>query len=429
MKMLASLVAAFKLPDLRKRILFLFIAFAVFAVGRHIPLPGIDREALSRLFANNLFGFLDIFSGGALRQFTILALGIMPYINATIIFQLLTLAWPELQEMAREGETGRRKIAQYTRYLTMALAMLQGFGLTMWLRQNGILSVSWATQCKIVLTLTAGTAFLMWLGEEMTDKGVGNGVSLLIFAGIMARIPQDVWQTVLLVTSGSVSIFNAGLLAAIVFATIMGIVFIQQGERRIPVQYAKRVVGTRMMGGASTYLPVKVNSAGVMPIIFAISVALFPMTVANFIPASSEGIWGDIVALIDRYLTPGKSTFALVLYFALVVGFTYFYTAATFDPLDVADNMRKWGGFVPGIRPGRPTAEYLDRVLVRVTFAGAIFLGVIAVMQYVVPDITRVASFSLVGGTSLLIVVGVALETMQQIEAHLLMRHYEGFIK
>ncbi|HIE51750.1 MAG TPA: preprotein translocase subunit SecY [Armatimonadetes bacterium] len=427
--MLASLVAAFKLPDLRKRILFLFIAFAVFAVGRHIPLPGIDREALSRLFANNLFGFLDIFSGGALRQFTILALGIMPYINATIIFQLLTLAWPELQEMAREGETGRRKIAQYTRYLTMALAMLQGFGLTMWLRQNGILSVSWATQCKIVLTLTAGTAFLMWLGEEMTDKGVGNGVSLLIFAGIMARIPQDVWQTVLLVTSGSVSTFNAGLLAAIVFATIMGIVFIQQGERRIPVQYAKRVVGTRMMGGASTYLPVKVNSAGVMPIIFAISVALFPMTVANFIPASSEGIWGDIVALIDRYLTPGKSTFALVLYFALVVGFTYFYTAATFDPLDVADNMRKWGGFVPGIRPGRPTAEYLDRVLVRVTFAGAIFLGVIAVMQYVVPDITRVASFSLVGGTSLLIVVGVALETMQQIEAHLLMRHYEGFIK
>lgn len=429
MKMLRSLVQAFKLPDLRKRMIFLFIGFTVFTLARHIPLPGIDREAMEKLFGQGMLNLLDIFSGGALRRFSIVAMGIMPYINASIIMQLLTIAWPQLQQLAKEGETGRRKISQWTRYLTVGLAVFQALGLTSYLKGLGILEASWPLQIKIILTLTAGTSFLMWLGEQMTDKGIGNGVSLIIFAGIMASMPQEVWQTVLLVTKEAVPLTGVGLLLLIFVGTIVGIIYVQQGERKIPVQYAKRVVGNRMMGGSSTYLPMKVNQAGVIPIIFAISVALFPATIVRFIPAAPDTWWGNIADWVNTNLQPGYSPLSLVFYFLLVVVFTYFYTAVTFDPADVADNMKKWGGFVPGIRPGRPTQEYLDRVLVRITCAGSIFLGLVAVLQYLVPDLTGITTFGLVGGTSLLIVVGVALETMQQIEAHLLMRHYEGFIR
>jgi preprotein translocase subunit SecY len=429
MKMLKSLIQAFKLPDLRKRMIFLLIGLTVFTLARHIPLPGIDRQKMEELFSQGMLSLLDIFSGGALRRFSIVAMGIMPYINASIIMQLLTIAWPQLREMAREGETGRKKISQVTRYLTIGLAIFQAFGMTSWLKGMDILEAGWLLHLKIILSLTAGTAFLMWLGEQLTDKGIGNGVSLIIFAGIMASMPQDIWQTALLVAKDAVSLTSVGLLVAIFVGTIIGIIYVQQGERKIPVQYAKRVVGNRMMGGSSTYLPMKVNQAGVIPIIFAISVALFPMTIASFVPATPDTWWGNLVDWINTNLQPGRSNFALVVYFLLVVVFTYFYTAVTFDPSEVADNMKKWGGFVPGIRPGKPTQDYLDRVLVRITFAGSMFLGAVAVLQYLVPTITGVQTFGLVGGTSLLIVVGVALETMQQIEAHLLMRHYEGFIK
>lgn len=429
MKMLRSLIQSFKLPDLRKRMIFLLIGFTVFTMARHIPLPGIDREAMEKLFGQGMLNLLDIFSGGALKRFSIVAMGIMPYINASIIMQLLTIAWPQLQQLAKEGETGRKKISQWTRYLTVGLAIFQAFGLTSYLKGLGILAVGWPLQIKIILTLTAGTAFLMWLGEQITDKGIGNGVSLIIFAGIMASIPQEMWQTALLVAKDAVPLTGVGLLVLIFVGTIIGIIYVQQGERKIPVQYAKRVVGNRMMGASSTYLPMKVNQAGVIPIIFAISVALFPATIVRFIPASPDTWWGNVADWINTTLQPGYSNVALVFYFLLVVVFTYFYTAVTFDPADVADNMKKWGGFVPGIRPGRPTQEYLDRVLVRITCAGSIFLGLVAVLQYLVPSLTGITTFGLVGGTSLLIVVGVALETMQQIEAHLLMRHYEGFIK
>jgi len=432
MKMLQSLAAAFRLPDLRKRMIFLAIAIAVFTLGRHIPLPGIDRKAMAELFSRgDILNLLDVFSGGALKQFSILALGIMPYINASIIFQLLTIAWPHIQELAKEGEHGRKIISKWTRYLTIGLAIFQALGLTMWLKNTDppVLTANWFLWVKIMLSLAAGTAFLMWLGEQITEKGIGNGVSLIIFAGIMARFPQDVFQTITWMAAGAGQVHQVLFLVVILVGTIIGIIYIQQGERKIPVQHAKRVVGNRMMGGSSSFLPMKVNQAGVIPIIFAISVAMFPATIASFIPADPNSWLGDKLVWVKTNLMPGSSNWALALYFLLVIGFTYFYTAVTFDPVEVADNMKKWGSFVPGIRPGRATADYLDRVLVRITFAGAIFLGVIALLQYLVPDITGVQTFSLVGGTSLLIVVGVALETMQQLEAHLLMRHYEGFIR
>ena len=427
---LGSLLAAFKLPDLRRRILYVFGMFAVYTVGLHIPIPGISREAMDRLFeqGGNLLGLFDVFSGGALRRFSIFAMGIIPYINATIIFQLLGIASPRIQELAREGESGRRKISQWTRYLTIGLAMLQAWGLTLMLRRSAVLEVqSIFALIPITFSLTGGTAFLMWLGEKITDKGIGNGVSLIIFAGIMARVPYDVGLTWDGLRNQVIGPHNIAFLILIFVATVLAIVYMQQGQRKIPIQHAKRVVGNRMYSGASTYLPLRVNSAGVIPIIFAISVAMFPATVAQFIPVPEA--WEETRRSILDSVNPGQSVWGSGFYFLLVIFFTYFYTAVTFNVEEVADNLKKSGGYVPGIRPGKPTRDYLDRVLVRLTLAGALFLAVIALMQFYVQDITGVRTYTLVGGTSLLIVVGVALETMQQIEAHLVMRHYEGFIR
>jgi len=429
---ISSLLAAFKLPDLRKRILFVFGMFALFVLGLHIPVPNIDREAMDRLMktAGGLFGLLDVFSGGAFRRFSIFAMSITPYINASIIFQLLGIASDRIKQMMREGEAGQKKISQYTRYLTIALAFLQAWGLTYYLMGQGIVKVSSLFQLiPMTITLTAGTACLMWIAEQITDKGIGNGVSLVIFAGIAARIPVDVNLTYQGWRGGAHQWYNVLFLIAIFVGTVMAIIYMQQGQRKIPVQHAKRVVGTRVYGGASTFLPLRVNTAGVIPIIFAISIALFPQQIAMFISGLlPEGLRPTLENVVS-FFNPGDSPFGSGLYFLLVILFTYFYTAVVFNVPEVADNMKKNGSYIPGYRPGRPTADYLDRVLTRITMPGAIFLGIIALLQYYVPNITQVRSFSLVGGTSLLIVVGVALETMQQIEAHLVMRHYEGFIK
>ena len=431
--MLASLAAAFKLPDLRRRILFVLGMFAVFVVGLHIPVSAIDAKAMENLASKGVLNLFDVFSGGAFRRFSIFAMSITPYINASIIFQLLGIAVPRIAEIAKEGETGRRKLSQWTRYLTVALAMVQAGGLCMVLAGAGVVEARGFQLVPVILTLTAGTAFLMWMGEQITDKGIGNGVSLVIFAGIMVRIPVEVGAT----WTGAINHLpgfgpvNIGLLLAIWVGTIAAIIYMQQGQRRIPIQHAKRVVGNRVYGGTSTHLPIRVNTAGVIPIIFAISVALFPATLAQFasqMPALSA-VWKERMTYLAGFMNPGQSAVASAGYFLLVVFFTYFYTAVTFNVPDVADNLKKGGAFIPGIRPGRPTATYLDRVLTRITLAGAIFLGIIALMSYYVPSITGVTSFSIVGGTSLLILVGVALETMQQIEAHLVMRQYEGFIR
>ena len=438
---LSNLASAFELPDVKRRILFVFAMFAVYALGAHIPLPGIDQGKMFNIFGgSNLLNILDAFAGGSLRRFSIFALGIMPYINASIIFQLLTMAIPSLEEMQKEGEYGRRKIAQWTRYLTVALAMLQGAGLVTMLRGQGAFIGSSAYVPFVVLTLTAGTCFLMFLGEQITEKGIGQGVSLIIFVGIMTHMPTDVAQTISQWRTGQVTFFNIAFLTLIFIGTVALIVYVNQAQRKIPVQYAKRVKGTRWYGGGSSFLPLKVNQAGVIPIIFAVSVALFPATIAQFVLSprvvetlghvfGSPDAVQSVVYDITRITSPGETPLASVFYFLLVIVFTYFYTAATFNPEQIADNMRKNGGFIPGIRPGRPTKRYLDTVMYRITLAGAIFLGVIAILQYYVGPLTGVQTFTLVGGTSLLIVVGVALDTMQQVEAHLLMRHYEGFIK
>ncbi len=431
MKMINQLKEAFQLEDLRKRFLFMLYGFAIFMVGRVVPLADVNPDALAALFGgDSLFGVLNMFSGGALERMSIFALGVMPYINASIMFQLLTVAVPSLKKLQQEGQTGRDQIAGYTRWLTVALAMFQGFGLTQILKSGGAIALGPWAQVQVVFTVTAGAMFILWLGEQMTEKGIGNGVSLMIFIGIMAELPSQIWQTIRLVYDGAVGVDKAVLLAIIIIATVAGCIAIQQGERQIRVQYARRVVGTRMMGGASTYLPMKVNQAGVMPIIFAISVALFPQTIATFLPIQADW-WTGVQNFIKDWLTPGLGPHALVsltLYFILVVAFTYFYTAVTYDPTEVADNLKKYGGQIKGIRAGGETARYIDKVLTRITFAGALFLGVIALMPYLVPALTQISTFGLVGGTSLLIVVGVALDTMQQVEAHLLMRHYKGFI-
>jgi len=440
---LRNLTRAFELPDVKKRILFLFAMFAVYVAGAHVPLPGIDKAKLEDFFsAGGLLDFLDAFAGGSLRRFSIFALGIMPYINASIIFQLLTMAIPSLEQMQREeGEYGRRKIAQWTRYLTVGLAMLQGFGLVSMLRSSGAFVAPAFYMPMVVLTLTAGTSFLMWLGEQITEKGIGQGVSLIIFVGIMTRMPTDIAQTISQWRIGQVGLFNVLLLGALFVGMVAFIVYIHQAQRKIPVQYAKRVKGMKVYGGSTSFLPLKVNQAGVIPIIFAVSVALFPATIANFVftpgvvqsiarlPGLSEdGVYAAIFN-IRQWTEPGDNWIATGFYFLLVILFTYFYTAATFNPEQIADNMRKSGGFIPGIRPGKPTKDYLDQIMYRITLVGALFLGVVAVSQYYVGPVTRVDTFTLVGGTSLLIVVGVALDTMLQVEAHLLMRHYEGFIK
>ncbi|PIX38251.1 MAG: preprotein translocase subunit SecY [Armatimonadetes bacterium CG_4_10_14_3_um_filter_59_10] len=437
--MLSNLSAAMRYPDLRGRVLFVVGMLCVYVFGLWIPVPGIDRDKLAQLFqqGGELFGMLDIFSGGALKRFSIFALGIMPYINASIIFQLLTIAIPQIKELQREGEYGRRRISQYTRYLTVALAFVQALGVTITMQRSDILMTSgFINIIQVVLTLTAGTSFLMWLGEQITDKGIGNGVSLIIFFGIMAAVPASVSEIFSLWSARVITFFNIFLLAFLFVGTIVFIVYITQGERRIPVRYGDRVAGRKVIRGARTHLPMRVNQAGVIPIIFAVSVILFPATIANFIPVGTEwhifGLTFDLSYWASRvrdFFTPSTSWIAAVLYALLVLGFTYFYTAVVFDPKEVADNLKKYGGQIQGFSPGLPTAQYLDRVLTRITFAGGLFLALVALMQYWVPTWTKITSFGLAGGTTLLIVVGVAIELMQQLEQQLKLRQYEGFVK
>ncbi|HEY3284756.1 MAG TPA: preprotein translocase subunit SecY [Armatimonadota bacterium] len=436
--MLQSLVAALQLPDLRKRILFVLGMFAIFELGLHIPVPGINPQAMERLFdpakGGMALGFLDIFSGGALRKYTIFAMGITPYINASIIMQLLTVAIPQLEQLAKEGgESGRKQISQYTRYLTAGLAFLQAIGMNIMLTRGGILQASIGEFFLIVLTLTAGTAFLMWIGDQVTEKGIGNGVSLIIFASIMARLPAGLSEIWAYYREGAIAWTQVALLALLWLATVVGVVAITQATRRIPIQHAKRLVGNKQYGGTSSYLPFKVNSAGVIPIIFAMSLLMIPMTLASFV--SRDSFFGGFMQGAAQIFSPGspgiKGVVGSLLEAGLIIFFTYFYTAVMVNVPDIADNLKKWGSFIPGIRPGKPTLEYLDRVMTRITLAGAIFLALIALLQYWIPAITGIHStnFGLYGGTSLLIVVGVALETMQTMEAHLMMRTYEGFIK
>jgi len=427
---LGPLIAAYKLPDLRRRILYVFGMFAIFVIGLHIPVAGVNKEAMAKLAEGGLMGLLDAFTGGAFRKFSILAMGIMPYINASIIFQLLGIAVPRIQELAKSGESGRKQISQYTRWLTIVLGLLQATMTCVMLRQTSppILEVSGLALVPVIITLTGGTCFLMWLGERITDKGIGNGVSLIIFAGIVARMPVDISATYRSWHAGVYNWMQILWLLVIWLITIAGIIYITKGERRITIQSAKRVVGTRVYAGGSTWLPIRVNTAGVIPIIFAIAVVLLPAQIAQFM-SGAKGNLGIWMTRIADFFSPGRSVAAAALYFLLVVFFTYFYTAVSFNVADVSDNLRKYGSFIPGIRPGRPTERHLDKVLSRVTLAGALFLGVIALLSYWVPRITGVSSFTVVGGTSLLILVGVALDTLQQIEAHLVMRQYEGFIK
>ncbi len=418
--MIESLRNAWKIPDLRKRILFTFAMLLVFRAGSHIPVPGVNPAIMKEIIERGaLFGFFDFVSGGAFRNFTIFAMSITPYINASIIMNLLTIVIPRLEQLAKEGEAGRKVLAQYTRYLTVILAFIQAVGMSFGFR-SAVINPNFTTISIITITLTAGTAFLMWLGEQITDKGIGNGISLIIFAGIVSRIPGGIYRVIQLVRIGTTSVLAVGLFVIFAVIIIMGVVAIQQAQRKIPVQYAKRVVGRKMYGGQSTHIPLRVNQAGVIPVIFAMSILMFPSTIAGFFPQSK------IMTTIAEFLRPGGTVYAS-LYAVLIVFFTYFYTAVTFNPHDVANNMKKYGGFIPGIRPGRPTALFLDRVLSRITLAGALFLAAIAVLPYALQNFTTLNVYF--GGTALLIVVGVALDTMKQIEAQMLLRHYEGFLK
>jgi preprotein translocase subunit SecY len=421
-----------KIPELKKRILFTLFMLAVYRLGCHIPTPGIDGSALAAFFnerQGTLFGLVDMFSGGALRQMSVMALGIMPYISASIILELLTVVIPYLEKLKKEGEQGRKKIIQYTRYGTVILSMIQGFGIAVGLERmsgpGGAMVVpvgGWGFRFLAVITLTAGTAFLMWLGEQITERGIGNGISLIIFAGIVARFPLAVGSTLRLMSTGELSPFFMAVVVALMIAIVGIIVFVERGQRRITVQYAKRVVGRRMYGGQSTHLPLKINTSGVIPPIFASSIIMFPATIASFLNVK-EFPWLQTAV---NLLSPGNVVYNLI-YVVFIVFFCYFYTAVHFNPVDVADNMKKYGGFIPGIRPGKNTAEYIDRVLTRITFAGAIYVSAICVLPQIL--IYRLNVPFYFGGTGLLIVVGVALDTSNQIESHMLTRHYEGFLK
>lgn len=421
---LDALRNAVRLGDLRQKIVYTALMLVVFRIGSYVPVPGVDAAALAQSLGvegGNIFGFLNLFSGGALGRFTIFAMGVNPYITASIIMQLLTVVIPRLEELAKEGGEGRRIIQQYTRYGAVVLGVIQAFGITMLARNLGVVdNPNFFTLALIVMTLTAGATLLMWLGEKITEKGIGNGISLIIFSGIVADIPVGTVNVLRALGEGGINPLSLLVFLILGLAVIAGVIMVQQGQRRVPVQYARRVVGRRMYGGQSTHIPLRVNQAGVIPVIFASSVLMFPLTIAQFIPA---------IGVIERVI--GYGTFGYnFLYFILVIFFTYFYTAVTFNPMDVAENMKKYGGFIPGLRPGRPTAQYLDKILTRLTLAGALFLGVIAVLPYIMAAITRMpTTFLYFGGTGLLIVVGVALDTMKQIESHLLMRQYEGFMK
>ncbi len=427
--MLEGIQNAAKIVELRKRLVFTFLMLGVYRVGVAIPTPGIDGKALTDFFqhaSSTVFGLVNLFSGGALERFSIFALGIMPYISSSIILQLLTVVIPALERLSKEGEAGRRRITQYTRYGTVGLSLLQGFFISVGLEQiqapggsSVVFHPGWGFRLMTMITLTSGTAFIMWLGEQITERGIGNGISLIIFSGIVASLPSAVTTTTEFVREGELSIFVVLLILLVMVGTVAAVIFMERGHRRIPVQYAKRVVGRRVYGGQSSHLPLKLNTAGVIPPIFASSVLIFPATIASF----ADHPWAQTVASL---LAPGSLVYNLS-YVALIIFFCYFYTAVVFNPVDVADNMKKHGGFIPGIRPGQRTAEYIDRVLSRVTLSGAIYIALICLMPTLLISSFNVPFYF--GGTALLIVVGVALDTVAQIETQVLMRNYEGFMK
>ncbi len=439
--MLRALGNIFKVPELKRKVLYTLFIIAVYRLGAHVPTPGVDGNALNQFFqriagtaGGNLFGIMSLFSGRALQKATVFALGIMPYISSSIILQLLTVVVPQLEKMAKEGgEEGRRQLIQYTRYGTLILALIQTFFISLWLENpnafQGTVIVpnpGWSFRLMTILTLTTGTVFIMWLGEQIDEHGIGNGMSILITTGIIDNIPTAFIQTSSLVRFGQLAYWKLGLMLVLFIFTVVGVILIIQGQRKIPVQYAKQIRGHRVYGGQSTYLPLKVNQAGVIPIIFAQSVILFPATIAGFFHSKGP------VHSIATWLSPGSVLYTSIEAF-LIIFFTFFYTAITFNPIDVANNLQKYGGFVPGIRPGKNTAEHLDFLMTRIAFSGAVFLALIAVFPSIInsPKVLNipflVASFF--GGTGLLIIVGVVLDTMKQIESQLLMRHYEGFIK
>src|SRR3989339_34633 len=419
--MLSAISGLFNIADLRKKFIFTLGMIILFRLGSHIPVAGGDPVKLQALFSQgNALDFLDLFTGGAMMRFSVFAMGIVPYINASIIMQLLTIVIPQLEELSKEGEAGRKQISQYTRYLTVILAVLQSTGMAFWLR--GVLHEGVNFPLFLlgtVVSLTAGAIIVMWLGELITERGIGNGASMIIFVGIVARIPSYIAQTVTLVKGGA-SLIGVAILISFLIFMVMAIVFIQEGQRKIPVQYAKRVVGRKMYGGGNTFIPMKVNQGGVIPIIFASSVLLFPATLAQFMPF-------PFMQKISSWLSPSGNLY-LWLYFILIFFFTYFYTAISFNPKDLAENMKKYGGFVPGIRPGQPTAQYLEYVVSRLTLIGALFLGLVAIIPNSVESLTRITSFQGLGSTALLIVVGVAMDLVRQIETHLVTRQYEGLI-
>lgn len=426
---MSGLASAANIPELRKRVIFTLLMLMVYRMGVQIPTPGINGEALSAFFQQNastLFGMFNMFSGGALENFSIFALGIMPYISASIIIQLLTVVIPQLETLKKEGEAGRRKITQYTRYGTVGLSIIQGFfiasGLEGMTGPGGaaiVLAPGIEFKLMTVLTLTAGTSFIMWLGEQMTERGIGNGISLIIYAGIIARMPAAIVNSIQLIKSGEIPMIFVPIMLLMMFGVVAIIVFFETAQRRIPIQYAKRVVGRKVYGGQSSHLPLKINISGVIPPIFASSIMMFPATIGAFIQI-------DWVQQISAALSPG-TIYYYILYIVMIVFFCFFYTAVTFNPDDVAENLKKNGGFVPGIRPGKKTAEFVDKVLTRLTVVGAIYLSLVCVLPTLLISKFNIPFYF--GGTALLIVVGVAIDTISQIESHLVMRNYEGFMK
>jgi len=433
--MMKKIQSIFKIPELKRRIIFTLVILVVYRIGGHIPVPGVNADALMEFFEETqrgLLGLYDLFAGGAFSRATLFALGIMPYISASIIIQLLGAVIPYFQKLQKEGEQGRKKITQLTRYGTVGISFMQGYGASYFLERIGqtasgavvVPEPGFPFRLLTAITLAAGTVLIMWLGEQITERGIGNGISLIIFIGIIARFPNSIFQEVQQFLAHNRTLLVELFLFALMVGTIASVILLTQGTRKIPVQYAKRVIGRKIYGGQSTHIPLRINTAGVMPIIFAQSILFVPQTVLQFFPESS------VMQTINTWFD-FESTFYWVVYGLLIVFFTYFYTAIAFNPVDVADNMKKYGGFIPGVRPGKRTSEFIDNILTRITLPGSIFLAIIAVFPSFVTRFTNVtydfASFY--GGTSLLIVVGVALDTLQQIESHLLMRHYDGFMK
>jgi preprotein translocase subunit SecY len=423
-----------RIPELKRRIIITFLLLGVYRIGVHVPTPGINSDALASFFdqaRGTLFGLFDMFTGGAFERFSVFALGIMPYISASIIMELLTVVIPYIERLKKEGESGRKKIIQYTRYGTVLLSLIQSFGIAVGLRQmesGGVPIVtesSWTFIPMTMITLTAGTAFIMWLGEQITERGIGNGISLIIFAGIVARLPRAFGNTVQLIRTGEMQIFIMLAIIGFMVVVVGFIIFMETGQRRLPVQYAKRIVGRRIYGGQSTHLPLKINTSGVIPPIFASSILMFPLTIGQFMPK----IWMETYPWLGKALNSLNAGTILynVLYVAFIIFFCYFYTAIVFNPDDVAENMKKFGGYIPGIRPGKKTAEHIDRILSRITLGGALYISAVCVLPTMLIRRFNVPFYF--GGTALLIVVGVALDTVQQIESHLLTRQYEGLMK